>query len=73
MEWARTHIQLCKDPECQECTELVEHGIVMCCDECGHPGMCDTDSGSWRVMSDGAVLCISCFHKSRRPDQDGNF
>jgi len=69
------HIQNCRDSDCEYCTELVEAGLVMGCDGdfCSSVGLCNTDSGSWRVMQDGSVLCVSCFEKTGEPDADGNF
>ena len=51
----------CNIKDCVECTELVEQGIVMACDECYSPG--DSDSDGWQLMEDGRLLCLNCYKK----------
>lgn len=48
----------CEVDDCQECQELVDAGILMCCDECDHPGHVDADG--WTMLDDGRTLCSSC-------------
>jgi len=52
--------QTCNDPDCAECTGLIECGIVMGCDgtDCGARGL--TSSDGWTLCEDGAVLCWAC-------------
>lgn len=66
--------QTCQNPECEICQELIDEGIVMGCDasDCGARGHVDTDAGSWRIMPDGVVLCISCFEQLDLPDMFGD-
>ena len=59
----------CHVENCEACQELVDHGFVMACDECGFPG--STDSDGWTQMPDGRMLCNSCLEcepNDRRKD-----
>ena len=51
----------CKIDDCRECQELVDHGLVMVCDECSHPG--STASDGWTLLNDGRTLCTVCAPK----------
>jgi len=51
----------CKAFDCEECQELVDHDIVMACDECDSPG--DKKSDGWVLCDDGRTLCQSCAGK----------
>ena len=51
----------CNIKDCIECSELVDYGIVMACDEYDSPG--DSDSDGWTLTDDGRVLCENCYKK----------
>lgn len=65
--------QTCEEPDCEICGDLIDSGFVMGCDgfDCNARGQVDTDAGSWRIMPDGAVLCIYCFEQLDLPDMFG--
>lgn len=51
----------CKDPDCQECQELIDYGLIMACDDCDYPG--STEADSFHLLDDGRTLCDMCFKK----------
>ena len=60
----------CKIKDCVECSELVDHGIIMACDECDLPG--DSDSDGWTLMDDGRTLCSNCYEKELKATEQLN-
>ena len=48
----------CQSEDCQECQELVNHGLVEACDECGTPGSSSSDG--FVLLNSGKLLCLSC-------------
>lgn len=59
----------CQDTNCEECQSLIDQGIIMACDNCGHPGHTDCGAESWRIMQDGLVFCIGCYEASGQLDK----
>ena len=62
--------QTCKDIDCEECQELVDHGIIEACDSCGSPGQSEAGPGSWYLLKTGELLCRHCFDKQGLTDKD---
>jgi hypothetical protein len=49
----------CAHVECEVCDALVHDGVVIACDECGHPGHTDAPGG-WVRAEDGQIFCEPC-------------
>lgn len=56
----------CSEKDCDECQELIDLGIIMCCDFCDCVGVSESngwvmvDPDTLMVSTNGQISCISC-------------